>query len=120
MDRPENWKELFLAALHESPNVFAAARTAGVSRRNAYAARESDSEFAAAWDDAIQRSVDDLEASAFRRAEESDTLTIFLLKSHRREVYGDPAKQPPPVTELRVVYQDRPTPEAPSGPADSD
>jgi hypothetical protein len=86
-----NWKPAFLKELAISPNVSRAARAAGVKRRTAYFARESDPEFAADWDDVIAESVDGLEVSAFRRAElESDVLAIFLLKSHRRAVYGDP------------------------------
>jgi hypothetical protein len=88
-----NWKPAFLKELAISPNVSRAARAAGVKRRTAYFARESDPEFAADWDDVIAESVDGLEVSAFRRAElESDVLAIFLLKSHRRATYGDVPK----------------------------
>lgn len=104
---PGGWKATFLDVLRASPNVSAAARAAGVARQSAYEAREADPEFAAAWEDAIEESVDDLEAEAFRRArgvevpivnrqgelvghrvEASDPLAIFLLKAHRRAKYG--------------------------------
>src|SRR5436305_6679036 len=51
-----------------SATVLSAARTAGVSRRAAYDRRERDPEFAQAWDDAIEESVEQLEAEAVRRA----------------------------------------------------
>ncbi len=120
---------MFLSALRVNPNISAAARSAGVTRQYVYdvrsyknkdgAAKQGDElkraqEFAAAWDDAIQESLDELEAEARRRAfngllrkkftrggeaiidpetgaqyaeyEYSDTLMQFLLKVHR---YGD-------------------------------
>ncbi len=105
----------------------AAARAAGVARQYAYECRELKNkagdelkraqEFAAAWDDAIEESLDDLESEARRRAfaglirkkftrsgepimdpdtdaqyfeyEYSDTLMQFLLRVHR---YGDKNK----------------------------
>jgi hypothetical protein len=85
-----NWKPVFLAALQESPNVSRAARAADISRTGARKARETDPEFAAAWDEAIESSMDDLEEEAYKRAKhESDTLAIFFLKTRRREVYGE-------------------------------
>lgn len=106
-----DWKEKFLEELAIAPNVSAAARLAGTNRATAYRHRESDSEFAAAWDDALEQSTDDLVGECYRRAtrgcekpvfhqgeqcgairEYSDTLAIFLLKSHRPSVYGDKSK----------------------------
>lgn len=86
------WADKFLSALVLQPNVSLASDAAGIDRTTAYAWRHKSPEFARAWDDALARSVDKLEASAFRRAEESDTLTIFLLKSHRPEVYRETSK----------------------------
>jgi hypothetical protein len=38
----------------------------------------------------IAESIDELEVVAFKRAAEGDNnLLMFLLKSHRRELYGD-------------------------------
>lgn len=89
------WQARFVAALEKSPNISAAARAAGINRTYAYAHREENADFAAAWDAAIQKAVDELEAAAFRRGKaRSDTLAIFLLKSHRAEVYGE--RKPPP------------------------
>jgi hypothetical protein len=102
------WVPRFLDALASSPNVSAAARLAGIDRKTAYNWREQSSEFAEAWDDAIETSTDYLEAEARRRAFEgcdepvfyqgeecgairkySDTLMIVLLKAHRPEKYRE-------------------------------
>lgn len=87
-----DWTQPFLAALSEVPNVTAAARAAGITRRAAYKRREHDLEFAQAWRDALEASTDALIGKSYQRAmagECSDTLVIFLLKTHRPEVYGD-------------------------------
>lgn len=89
-----DWSEVFLEALAKLPNVSEAARLAGIDRRTAYNARESDPEFAKAWDDSLATSTDDLVGECYRRAKQSsDTLAIFLLKSHRPEVYRESIKQ---------------------------
>lgn len=116
----------FLDALAESPNVSAACRAAGVPRRTVYNHRATDAEFAAAWDDALEQSTDALVGEAYRRAlkgterpvfyqgdecgrirEYSDTLAIFLLKAHRRDVYGDRVRQDVDMTvEARIAIPD--------------
>lgn len=84
----------FLEALATSPNVSAACKAAGVGRTTAYDAREADPEFAEKWTEALESAVDDLAADAFKRAKAgSDVLTIFLLKSHRPEVYRESTRQ---------------------------
>jgi hypothetical protein len=102
------WTDTFLKALSRCPNVSAAAEAAGISRQYAYRIRDEDPDFAAAWQDAVDQSTDSLVGECYRRArdgvtkpvfqggqhvgdvqEYSDTLAIFLLKSHRRAVYGD-------------------------------
>lgn len=108
----QDWKAAFLLALTESPNVAEAARLAGIARKTAYAHRKTDEDFASAWNEAIESSTDDLVGECYRRARHgceepvyyrgeecgrirkySDTLAIFLLKAHRREVYGEVTKQ---------------------------
>jgi hypothetical protein len=90
----KKWRDVFLARLMESPNVSAACRRARISRQAAYQERESDPEFAAAWDKAKESGLDSLEDKAVQRAEkESDTLMIFLLKAHRPRVYNVPQRQ---------------------------
>jgi len=84
-------KEMFLSALRETGNVSASAKAAGVGRQTVYEVREREPRFAAAWDEVLNERLDEIEANLFERARtgESDTAAIFLLKSHRREIYGD-------------------------------
>lgn len=100
--------EKFLEALRQSPNISAAARAARVCRSTVYDWRESNAEFAAAWNDALAEAIDNLEGECYRRSfqgvtkpvfykgeecggiqEYSDTLAIFLLKGHRPERYRE-------------------------------
>jgi hypothetical protein len=84
------WQKRFLEVLAETPSVKAACLTAGVSRMTAYRYRHSDPEFAEQWQDAIDQSVDDLEAVAFKLAVEGDAgLIQFMLRCHKPEVYRD-------------------------------
>lgn len=102
------WVTDFLASLTLTPNVAEACRQAGITRKAAYDLRKSDPEFAKLWDEALEESTDELVGEAYRRAKDgtqkpvfykgmevgqireySDTLAIFLLKCHRRKVYGD-------------------------------
>ncbi|HWQ34318.1 MAG TPA: terminase [Blastocatellia bacterium] len=111
----DNWtkwtpeKERFLKKLRlTGGNVSRAARAARVSRSTVYFWRDEDSDFAKAWDDAIEEGLDDLEQEARRRAfkgtkkpvyqggrlagyvqEYSDTLLIFLLKGGRPKKYRE-------------------------------
>lgn len=85
-----DWSPAFLAHLRETANVRESCKKAGVARSVAYDRRANDPQFAAAWSDAVEDAVDELEQTARRRAlESSDTLIIFLLKSHRPSVYRD-------------------------------
>lgn len=73
-----------------SLNVALAAQGAGINRATAYKERDKSPEFAKAWDDAKAAAIERLEAAAFERARSaSDTLLIFLLKSHKAEIYRD-------------------------------
>ena len=102
------WQPLFLDALSRTGNVSAAADAARIDRTTAYAARKRSREFYEAWEMALDRGGDILEAEARRRAiqgtEEpvyyqgqivgsvrkySDTLLIFLLKAHKPAKYAD-------------------------------
>lgn len=85
-----DWAPAFLANLRGSGNVRASCTAAGVVRSVVYERKASDEAFAQQWADSLADAIDDLEQIAFDRAKaESDTLLIFLLKSHRRSVYGD-------------------------------
>ncbi|OGR25922.1 MAG: hypothetical protein A2139_14295 [Desulfobacca sp. RBG_16_60_12] len=85
-----DWMPAFLACLEETGNVREACLAAEVQRPHVYDHRELSPEFAAAWDNAMEMACDKLAEEARRRAMEiSDTLLIFLLKSHRPSVYRE-------------------------------
>ena len=107
-DRPEPDWEKFLAELDRSGMVSHAAREIGIHRQRAYEHRAEDPDFAARWDETIERTTDVMEREAFRRAvagvekpvfqggqqvgnirEHSDTLLIFLLKARRPDTYRE-------------------------------
>jgi hypothetical protein len=80
----------FLDNLRKRPSVAFAAKAAGVGRRTVYEWRETDAEFAAQWDDAIEDALDDAEKKAWDRGlTVSDTLLIFMLKAHRPEKFRE-------------------------------
>lgn len=62
-----NWKPIFLKALSEYPVVAHACGATGIERSTAYRARETDEEFAKAWDDAMEEAIDKAEQEAYRR-----------------------------------------------------
>jgi hypothetical protein len=102
-----DWKPAFLKALADTGNVKLACYKASIGRAAAYHAYHRSEEFAKLWDQAIEDSVDMLEAEARRRAvgfdvpvyykgqtvgaikQYSDVLMIVLLKGHRPEKYRD-------------------------------
>ncbi len=128
-----NWRPLFLAALCKSPNVTGAAKAAGIKRDAAYDAYHADPAFAAAWESAINAALDIAEGELYRRAvtgikkpatiagqrelltEYSDTLLIFLLKSHRPGIYRETLRQehsgpgggPIPIAEMEGIRKRR-------------
>lgn len=95
-------KERFIATLRSNGgNVSLALKQSGLARKTAYAHRNSDSEFAAAWQQAQEEALDELYSEARRRALEgekiispktgqvttkkSDALLIFLIKQGDRK-----------------------------------
>jgi len=105
------WEARFLQALEETAHVTDSATQAGITRQAAYNYRHEDAEFAAKWDQALQVGICTLEDEAVRRARDgveepiyqrgeymgtmrrySDTLLIFLLKSHKPSVYNTPQR----------------------------
>lgn len=85
-----DWRPAFLATLRKTANVRASCLAAGIERKTAYLSREKSAEFHEQWDDALAEAIDILEEAARKRALAiSDTLLIFLLKSHRPEVYRE-------------------------------
>lgn len=65
---PFDWKPVVLAALRDVPVLAHAAEAAGIDRITVWRARESDEEFAKAYDDAMEQGIDRAEQEAFRRA----------------------------------------------------
>ena len=63
-----DWKPIFLEALADVPVVSHACRAVGISYRHAYKTRETDEDFARAWDEALEQGIDRAEQEAFRRA----------------------------------------------------
>lgn len=102
------WDKAFLTALAHNGVVTYACEAAGIGRRTAYDRRETDTEFAAAWEDAVEEARDRIEAEAIRRAvdgydapvwyqgelvgtnrEYSDSLMQLVLKGNKPDKYGD-------------------------------
>jgi hypothetical protein len=59
---------VFLQALSEGATISEASREAGINRVTAYRWKESDAEFAAAWDETLEEGTELLEREAVRRA----------------------------------------------------
>ena len=86
----DSWHAAFLEDLAENCNVASAVRVAGIAKSTAYKHREENPAFAAEWDDAVEAGIQALELAARKRAMTvSDTLAIFLLKSHRPDTYRE-------------------------------
>jgi hypothetical protein len=84
------WVPVFLDALRAMPVVRLACEHAGISRKTAYQRREQSVEFREAWKDALEDGIDMVEAQLHARARQTDTrAAIFLLRSLRRQVYGE-------------------------------
>jgi hypothetical protein len=90
----KKWVAAFLRALAEDGNVTRSAEIAGIERSTAYRAYHNVPSFAADWDDALKLGTGALEDEARRRAlQGSDTLLIFMLKSHKPDVYRETVNQ---------------------------
>lgn len=89
----DDWRDDFITAVAQHGNVRQGCIAAQISRSNAYHRRETDPEFAAAWDEALENFSDLLEGVYTQRAiEQSDRAIEFLLKANRPEKYGDKSK----------------------------
>jgi hypothetical protein len=62
-----DWKPAFLKALTEYPVVRHGCEAVDINRSTAWRARETDPEFAKAWDAAMEAGIDRAEKEAFRR-----------------------------------------------------
>ena len=90
MSRRERWKDLFIEAFRESGIISQALMYAGINRTVLRAGLEKDKDFLEEFHDAKADAIDSLETEAVRRAKDgSDQLLMFLLKSHRPEVYRE-------------------------------
>lgn len=83
--RTDRARTAFLRVFAETCNVSEACRAANIGRTAAYAWRDDDPDFAAAWDEAEQVAADSLEKVAWDRAKsgQSDRMLEILLKAHR-------------------------------------
>ena len=91
------WKDVFLSVLRAMPVVRVACEQSGVSRKTVYQWRERDAEFAKAWDEAREDGIDRIEEHVMAQAlKDNLTAGIFLLKSLRRNVYGEKLQHPWP------------------------
>jgi len=81
----KNWRDSFIEELRAVPNVSAAAKVAGVSRAQVYKARSTSDTFKAAWDDAIDESVDIIEANAIALAAKDYQFASMILRRYRKE-----------------------------------
>lgn len=84
------WVGAFLRGIAGGLSAKQAADQAGVSRGEAYAERDANPDFKAAWEEAIRLNTENLEAAAHDRAiEKSDLLMMFILKSRDPAKYND-------------------------------
>ena len=85
-----DWKPIVLRWLAKTSNIGEACKRAKIDRHTFYNHRNADPVFAAQVEDALESGTEGLELIARKRAEKtSDTLMIFLLKSHRPEKYRE-------------------------------
>lgn len=83
-------EQVILEALRERPSFAAACRKARIARSLFYRWRKEDPEFDRRVLEAREQGLDALEDALVTRGMKNDTTAaIFLLKSHRREIYGD-------------------------------
>ena len=79
----------FLTAHQLGVSTTQGAHIAGVSRATLYRWRDEDPEFAQAWLESRDKTMEDLEVRAYKRAiEGNDRLLMFLLKSHMPLTYN--------------------------------
>ncbi|MCE9520629.1 MAG: hypothetical protein K8R87_13885 [Verrucomicrobia bacterium] len=62
------WQRRFVLSLRERPVITDACRAANISRSSAYAWRDKEPDFAAAWDDACIEGWDEVESAAYKEA----------------------------------------------------
>ena len=101
----EHWQRAFLAALEIQGNVTASAKAAGVTPKTCYQHRRQNPDFAELWQQALERSADELEVEARKRAKAgSDVLLMFLLKGLKPQMYRESRATIPP-SELNKLIE---------------
>jgi uncharacterized membrane protein len=109
----EGWRDRFIAAMADVPNVDRACEVSHISRKTVYQERKRSQVFHNRWDEALAKGIERLEAACWDRArtgvkrgvwmkgadgeprkvdeirEFSDTLAMFLLKAHHPEKYRE-------------------------------
>jgi hypothetical protein len=84
-----DWRTPFFAALREWPDVTKACSKAGIGKTHVYRVYRTESEFAREWDAAVREGIEAVEDEAWRRTKKSDTMLIFMLKSHKPAIYRE-------------------------------
>ena len=85
-----DWRPIFLEAYARLGIISGACKVAKVGRTNVYTERVRNAEFAAAWDELEQHGIDEVELAARMNALGGNaTMQMFLLKTRRRELYGE-------------------------------
>ena len=84
----------FLDTLRDTFNVSKSASAISRHRSSLYKLRQSDKDFAAAWDEVIEECLDELEEVVYQRALEGKQALypIFVLKHRRPNRWGDRLK----------------------------
>lgn len=79
-------KRTFIEQLRQRAAVYVAAKHTGINKLTAYRWRDADSQFAEAWEEALQDAADVMESSVYERALNGDNLlSMFWLKAHRHQ-----------------------------------
>ena len=81
----KGWYKTFLAELSSTANITRSCASAGVSKQTAYHAKEQDTEFAQAWEEAISDAADALHQIALEKARAgSDFWLDRMLKTYHQ------------------------------------
>jgi hypothetical protein len=88
--RARDWKKNFLEGVRVAATIQAGCDKAGVSRGFINHERKRDPAFEREFQDAIDAAIDYAQQSAFERGKlQSDKLLMFILRSHRPEIYRE-------------------------------
>jgi hypothetical protein len=105
-----NWMDRFLDAMSRTGSVSEACAAAQVGRSTVYRHRRESPPFARAWNEALELATEALEdearARAFDRSDPGSVrLLMFLLKAHKRTVYGERARPAEPAVDLAELVE---------------